>query len=222
MWQEATFDPGAIERELAWAEAMGMNTMRVFLHDLLWEQDSVGFSRRIERFLAIASRHGIRPLFVFFDSVWDPSPRLGPQHPPTPGVHNSGWVQSPGARALGDPTQYPRLKAYVEGVVNAFAGDDRVLAWDIWNEPGVDNAGSYPDTELKDKVARVTLLLPQVFASARAAHPSQPLISGVWGSTRFRTEPPSTSSAGFNCVSPTLSPFIITAGRNTSDARSRG
>jgi hypothetical protein len=182
MWQEATFAPEEIERELGWAEAIGMNTMRVFLHDLLWEQDAAGFRKRIDQFLTIASRHHIRPLFVLFDSCWDPLPRLGPQHPPTPGVHNSGWVQSPGAAGLADAKQHPRLKAYVQGVVGAFAKDDRVLAWDVWNEPDNDNAGSYPKEELKDKTARVTALLPLTFEWAREANPQQPLTSGVWGS----------------------------------------
>jgi hypothetical protein len=180
MWQDATFDPEEIEKELTWAEAMGMNTMRVFLHDLLWQQDAGGFRKRIERFLTIASRHHIRPMFVLFDSCWDPLPHLGPQHPPIPGIHNSGWVQSPGAVALADANQYPRLKAYVQGVVGAFAKDDRILAWDVWNEPGSDNLGSYPTAELKDKIARVTALLPQAFAWAREASPVQPLTSGVW------------------------------------------
>jgi hypothetical protein len=182
MWQEPTFDPAEIDKELAWAEAMGMNTMRVFLHDLLWQQDAAGFRGRIDRFLTIASRHHIRPLLVLFDSCWDPSPHLGPQHPPIPGIHNSGWVQSPGAAALADPSQYPRLKAYVLGVVGAFANDDRILAWDIWNEPGGVSSETYPNDELKekDKIARVTLLLPQAFAWAREANPTQPLTSGVW------------------------------------------
>ena len=182
MWQEASFDPAQIETEFAWAEAMGMNTMRVFLHDLLWQQDAAGFQKRIDRFLAIASRHHIRPMLVLFDSCWDPLPHLGPQHPPIPGVHNSGWVQSPGATALADANQYPRLKMYVQGVVGAFAKDDRILAWDVWNEPGADNAGSYPKEELnvKDKIARVSALLPQAFQWARAVSPVQPLTSGVW------------------------------------------
>ena len=180
MWQEATFDPAEIDKEFSWAEGMGMNTMRIFLHDLLWEQDAVGFQKRMDQFLAIASRHHIRPMFVLFDSCWDPLPHLGPQHPPIPGVHNSGWVQSPGAAALGDAGQYPRLKEYVHGVVGAFAKDERILAWDVWNEPGSDNAGSYGKEELKDKIARVTVLLPQVFAWAREANPVQPLTSGVW------------------------------------------
>ena len=136
----------------------------------------------INQFLTIASRHHIRPLFVLFDSCWDPLPHLGLQHPPIPGIHNSGWVQSPGATALADANQYPRLKAYVQGVVRAFAKDDRILAWDVWNEPGSDNAGSYPKEELpaKDKITRVTALLPQVFVWAREANPMQPLSSGVW------------------------------------------
>jgi hypothetical protein len=178
MWQEETFDPAEIDKELGWAEALGMNTMRVFLHDLLWQQDAAGFRKRLDQFLTIAQRHHIRPILVLFDSCWDPLPHLGPQHPPIPGVHNSGWVQSPGAAALADSKQYPRLKEYVQGVVGAFAKDERVLAWDVWNEPGSDNSGNYPN-ELKNKKTYVLALLPQAFEWAREANPAQPLTSGV-------------------------------------------
>src|SRR6266700_803685 len=116
MWQADTFDPQEIDKELGWAEGLGMNTMRVFLHDLLWQQDPAGFKKRIDSFLNIAAKHQIRPVFVLFDSCWDPYPKLGPQHPPVPGVHNSGWVQSPGATALADPNKEARIRAYVEGV----------------------------------------------------------------------------------------------------------
>ena len=180
MWQADTFNPTEIDRELGWAEAIGMNTMRVFLHDLLWEQDALGFTKRLDQFLGIAARHHIRPMFVLFDSVWDPMPKLGPQHPPIPGVHNSGWVQSPGKTALADSKRYPRLKAYVQGVVGAFAKDERVLAWDLWNEPDNDNQTAYGKVELKDKKKFVDALLPQVFEWARAMDPIQPLTSGVW------------------------------------------
>jgi hypothetical protein len=178
MWQEATFNPAQIDQELGWAEAMGMNTMRVFLHDLLWQQDTAGFQKRLDQFLTIAQRHHIRPILVLFDSCWDPLPHVGPQHPPIPGIHNSGWVQSPGAVALADSKQYPRLKVYVQGVVRAFAKDERVLAWDVWNEPGSDNTGNYPN-ELKNKKTYVIALLPQVFEWAREVNPTQPLTSGV-------------------------------------------
>ena len=81
---------------------------------------------------------------------------------------------------LKDPQQYPKLKAYVQGLVGAFASDPRVLAWDVWNEPDNDNQSSYGKLEPANKVDLVLNLLPQVFAWARAAHPTQPLTSGIW------------------------------------------
>ncbi|HEX8445179.1 MAG TPA: 1,4-beta-xylanase [Sphingomonas sp.] len=180
MWQADSFDPATIDRELAWAEQLHMNTMRVFLHNLLWEQDAAGFKRRIDTFLAIAAKHGIRPVFVLFDSCWDPNPRLGPQHPPIPGVHNSGWVQGPGAARLADTARYGTLRGYVEDIVGTFAKDRRILAWDVWNEPnnGGGGGGSYPETP--NKTALVAGLLDQVFSWAQAKDPTQPLTSGVW------------------------------------------
>ena len=179
MWQADSFDPKRIDLELGWAEGLGMNTMRVFLHDLLW-QDPEGFKRRLDQFLTIAAKHKIKPMFVLFDSVWDPDPKLGKQRAPRPGVHNSGWVQSPGRTALQNSSDYPRLEAYVKGVVGSFAHDQRVLAWDIWNEPDNENPGSYNELEPKNKVELALRLLPQAFAWARAAQPEQPLTSGVW------------------------------------------
>ncbi|MGB7848071.1 MAG: hypothetical protein WBL63_20845 [Candidatus Acidiferrum sp.] len=180
MWQAETFDPRRIDFELGWAESIGLNSMRVFLHDLPWQQDAAGFQKRIDTFLSIADKHHIKILFVLFDSCWDPNPRLGKQHEPTPGVHNSGWVQSPGAAALTDPAQLPRLEAYVKGVVAAFASDPRILGWDVWNEPDNTNQGSYADKEPPNKVDLVRALLPKVFTWAREAGASQPLTSGLW------------------------------------------
>ncbi|MGI8772686.1 MAG: cellulase family glycosylhydrolase [Acidobacteriaceae bacterium] len=180
MWQADTFDPREIDKELALAQGLGMTTMRVFLHDLLWQQDQRGFKQRLDQFLTIADRHHIHPILVLFDSCWYPFPKTGPQRPPMPGIHNSGWMQSPGAHALEDAGEYPRLETYVKGVVGAFAKDQRILAWDVWNEPDNTNQGSWNTLEPKNKIALVTRLLPQVFAWARSAEPTQPLTSGVW------------------------------------------
>lgn len=178
MFQSATFNPALNDKELGMAESIGMNTMRVFLQDQLWQQDPDGFKKRLDTFLDIAAKHHIKPLLVLFDSCWETDPHLGPQHPPIPGVHNSGWVQSPGKRELLDRSYEPKLEAYVKGVVGAFANDDRVLGWDIWNEP--DNRGGDVEEDVPAKVARVDELLPKAFAWARSANPSQPLTSGVW------------------------------------------
>jgi hypothetical protein len=180
MWQADSFDESEIDKELGWAESLGLNSMRVFLHDLLWQQDAEGFKKRISVFLDIAHKHHIRPMLVLFDSCWDPNPQLGKQREPQPGVHNSGWMQSPGARALQDPREYPRLEAYVKGVVAAFGHDERVLAWDVWNEPDNRNESAYGTLEPANKVALVAELLPKVFVWARAGGPIQPLTSAVW------------------------------------------
>jgi len=180
MWQAASFDTATIDRELGWAEEIGMNTARVYLHDLLWQQDSTGLLNRMDTFLTIADRHHIKPLFVIFDSCWDPYPKLGKQREPRPHVHNSGWVQSPGANALKDSTQYPRLERYVKGVVSRFAKDDRVLGWDVWNEPDNDTGPSYRAVELPNKVEYVLPLLKKTFVWVRSANPSQPITSAIW------------------------------------------
>ncbi len=177
MWQAETWDPKRIDYELNLAQGIGMNTMRVFLHDQLWTQDPQGFRRRIDEFLQIAARHKIKPLFVLFDSCWDPNPKLGPQHPPIPGVHNSGWVQGPGMAGLRDKSRYPAYKAYVQGVIAAFGRDDRVLGWDVWNEPD-NGADQYKGQDGKEPLVRA--LLAQVFDWARDADPMQPITSGVW------------------------------------------
>ena len=178
MWQAETFDPDRIDLELGWAKELGMNTMRVYLHNLLWEQDAEGIKKRMSQYLDIAEKHDISTMFVLFDSVWNPNPRLGEQQPPVPGVHNSGWVQSPGADRLMDKSQYYKLESYVKDIVGAFRDDNRVLIWDVWNEPSNKGGGNYELTPNKAKY--VVELLPQVFSWARSMDPTQPLTSGVW------------------------------------------
>ncbi|MFD0895831.1 1,4-beta-xylanase [Luteolibacter ambystomatis] len=184
MWQADTFDTATIDRELGLAESLGFTSVRVFLHDLLWQQDSKGFSKRIDTFLGLAEKHHIGVLFVLFDSCWYPKPKLGKQPDPLPHRHNSGWVQSPGIDALMDENQIPRLHEYVTGVVKQFANDPRIHGWDVWNEPDNNDGGKSkrPDLEPDQKIKsqHVEKLLPQVFAWAREGKPTQPLTSGVW------------------------------------------
>jgi hypothetical protein len=180
MWQADTFDPATIDRELGWAEGLGFNSIRVFLHDLLWEQDAPGFLARMERFLSIADRHKIGVVFVVFDAVWDPAPQLGKQRAPKPGLHNSGWVQSPGAKVLADRARHDALKPYVAGVIGRFRADRRIHAWDLFNEPDNPNRSSYGRLEPAGKPELALALLTKTFAWAREMQPTQPLTAGVW------------------------------------------
>ncbi len=180
-WQAETFDPATIDRELGWSAELGMNLHRVFLHNLLWEQDSAGLLNRMDQYLDLADKYGIKTMFVLFDDVWHPVPRLGDQPDPLPHVHNSGWVQAPGVEILRDTNRHNALEGYVRGVIRHFANDDRVLVWDLYNEP--DNEAGQPgrrELELQNKENYSLPLLRKVFAWARAVNPSQPLTVGLW------------------------------------------
>lgn len=180
MWQAASFDRAAIDRELGWAESLGFNSLRVFLHSVAWQQDPQGFLDRMDAFLALADQHHIGVLFVFFDSCWHPAPKAGTQPAPKPHVHNSGWVQDPGVAVLQDPAAFEALKPYVQAVAKRFRDDKRIHGWDVWNEPDNTNGSSYGQQEPKNKVDLVLPKLAQAFAWLREVNPSQPLTSGVW------------------------------------------
>ncbi len=189
MWQGATFDPDSIGRELGWARSLGFNSMRVFLHNLAWREDPRGFLDRMDQFLAIADRNGIATLFVVFDGVWNPRPHTGTQPSPTPGVHNSQWVQSPGVAMLIDGSRHGELEAYVKSVLGRFRDDPRIGGWDLFNEPNNGNERSYRAEETPYKEWYSLILLNEVFRWAREANPSQPLTAGVWRGTWDLNDP---------------------------------
>lgn len=184
MWQAESFDPETIDRELGWAEDLGFNSVRVFLHNLLWDQDRDGFLKRFDQFLAIADKHGIGVMVVPLDGVWDPHPKLGKQRDPRPHVHNSGWVQAPGAQLLGDPSRHDELRPYIVGLISRYRNDKRIQVWDLFNEGDNPVARSYgaegTKAELPNKAEMANLLMKKLFRWARSANPSQPIIVGIW------------------------------------------
>ncbi len=175
MWQKDTFDPKTIDAELALAQGIGLNSARVFVQYLVWENDPQGLQQRMGQFLAIAKKRGIRTLFVLFDDCAFSTmtePFLGRQPAVIPGEYANGWTPSPGPKRVQDRSAWPKLEAYVRALVGHFRDDPRVLGWDVYNEPG--------NTRLGDKSLP---LLQEVFVWARQAGPTQPLTAGVWGST---------------------------------------
>lgn len=176
MWQVHTFDPPTIDCELGWAQELGFNTMRVFLHSMAWQQDPQGFKDRVEEYLKISDKHGIKTMFVFFDDCWQPEPSPGKQPEPVPGEHNSRWVHDPAVSLRADTVSlYAALEPYMKDVMETFRDDKRVLMWDLYNEPGNTKQGfaSFP-------------LLQKAFQWAREINPSQPLTAGVWNRSFVR------------------------------------
>ena len=181
MWQAESFDPEVIDRELSWAAKLGFNTVRVFLHHLVWEHDSEGYTYRIDQFLAIAHKHNIKTMLVLFDAVWNPFPKIGKQPEPKPYVHNSGWVQCPGYDVLNDAAQYQGLFSYVHGIVNHFKNDERILIWDLFNEPDNMNIATYKDDNYALHKAELSMnLLIQTINWVRSIDPVQPITMAPW------------------------------------------
>ena len=169
MWQKESFDPQTIERELGWAQDLGFNAVRVFVNYAVWEADAISLKDTVRQFLTIADKHGVSTLVILFDDCFKPEPRVGKQPDPEPGVHNSQWVQSPGAKRRGDRAAWPKLEQYVKDMVGACASDKRVLAWELYNEP----TASLP-------------LVEAAFKWARGAKPSQPVTTTIYGNAEMQ------------------------------------
>jgi len=168
MWQADTFDPKTIDHELGYAEAIGFNTMRVFLHSMAWHEDSKRFKNRVDQYLTIADKHHIQTIFVFLDDCWNPDSKIGKQPEPKTGIHNSGWLQDPGNR-IKNSDELSLLQKYVTDVLTTFKHDKRILLWDLYNEPGNSNKG-----------AASLGLLTKIFTWAKMINPDQPVSSGMW------------------------------------------
>ncbi len=169
MFQTETFDPATIDRELGWAQDLGFNCMRVYLHHAAWETDKEGFKQRLNQYLSISWKHNIGTIFVIFDDCWRATYAVGKQPEPEPGVHNSGWVRDPGDLIFEKPETVNTLEAYVKDLMTTFKNDNRIVMWDVYNEPGNSKYGN-----------KSMPLLKQVFAWGSEIRPSQPLSAGIW------------------------------------------
>jgi hypothetical protein len=169
MWQQESFDPATIDRELGYAEGIGFNVMRVFLHHVAWQVDHEGFKKRMNDYLTIADKHHVSTMFVLFDDCWNDHYKAGKQPAPKTGVHNSGWIRDPGTLYYTEPRLTDTLERYVKDVLTTFKNDKRILLWDVYNEPGNSNYGS-----------KSLSLLQKVFTWGRQVNPDQPLSAGLW------------------------------------------
>ena len=174
MFQADSFDVATLRREIGWAADLGFNCLRIYLHDLLIEED--GFFTRLDTVLDICAANAMRPILVLFDDCHYGYPKRGPQKPPIKGIHNSRWKQSPGhhiVRQIHDGTgdaELARLENYVSAVLQHYGQDERILMWDIYNEPGQFGIG---ETSKE--------LLLAVWQWAQALRPAQPLTACIDG-----------------------------------------
>ncbi|MDR1682507.1 MAG: cellulase family glycosylhydrolase [Candidatus Symbiothrix sp.] len=191
MWQAESFDPQTIDMEMQRVEDLGFNTVRIFLHDLVWQVDSKGMKQRLTQFFDICEKHHLKVIVTFFTNggkPTQPEAKMGKQPESIQGVHNSGWLQTPKAEVVNDPAQWEPLKKYVQDILKSYKNDKRVLLWCLYNEPQNFNRNA-------DSMS----LLRAVFQWAREINPSQPLTSPIWGIPAKDTALDIVSFLGENC-----------------------
>lgn len=172
MWDKTTFDPVVIDKELALAEKIGMNSLRAVLQYAVYEDDPTYFLETLDKFMAICAKHHIQFMPALFDDCSfgiTPDPKVGKQPEPLKGWYAWAWSPSPGHSMVTNPATYPKLEKYVKAVINRFKDDPRIMLWDLYNEP---TNGGLGNTTLP--------LLQQVIQWAREIDPKQPLSVGVF------------------------------------------
>jgi len=172
MWDKTTFDPAAIDRELALAEKTGMNSLRAVLQYAVYEDDPEYFLKTLDQFMDICAKHHIQFMPALFDDCSfgiTPDPKVGKQPEPLAGWYAWAWSPSPGHSMVTNPETYPKLEKYVKAVIGRFKNDPRIMLWDLYNEP---TNGGLGNTTLP--------LLKQVIQWAREINPKQPLSIGIF------------------------------------------
>jgi hypothetical protein len=169
IWAAESFDEKLVDWELGLAQDLGFNVIRLFLCDIVWQEDRAGFMERLEKYVSIANRHGMKLLITFFTNGGTiKNPYTGPQPQPVPGIHNSVWMSSPGRDVVNNPDKWPVIEEYVKCIIGKYKDDPRILAWCLYNEPE------------NTKTFNTLPFIEAVYRWAREVNPSQPLTSPIW------------------------------------------
>jgi Cellulase (glycosyl hydrolase family 5) len=172
MWDKTSFNPKLIDKELALAQGTGLNCVRVVLQYAVYADDPGYFLKTMDSFLSICNKHGIKVMPAFFDDCSfgaSNDPVIGKQPEPLEGWYAWAWSPSPGHTMVIDVRTHPLLEKYVKDIITKFKDDNRILLWDLYNEP--------TNSNLK---ARSLPLVKSVFIWARKINPSQPLTIAVF------------------------------------------
>jgi hypothetical protein len=163
------YDPKAIDRELGLAARLKLNSVRVFLQYAVYEHDPKLFLERYENFLSLCNKHNLRAMVVVFDSCFG-------EFPDIENYRDKDWMANPGQNMLG-PDHWPELEKYVQDVVGTHRNDDRIVMWDVMNEP---LCTSYASTE--EGREKIWTFLSHFLDVVKQKDPTHPLTVGYMNS----------------------------------------
>lgn len=181
-WQEYGFETRfeTAKRELALAAETGMNSIRIIPEFYVWQREHDGFMERFERYIEAADENGISCMVVLGNDCVPPKEEalarlhLGEQHVDW-GYHGGrkvsqhGTFGGAGYSLLDDAETAREYYAFVRELVTKYRDDERIIVWDVFNEPGNSNRKSMSLPHLK-----------KFFEIIREIDPIQPLTVGIW------------------------------------------
>ena len=184
-WQEYGFEERfeTTKRELALVAETGFNSIRIIPEFIVWLKEHDGFMERFEHYIAEADKNGISCMVVLGNDCMPPKEEalkrmnLGEQHVDW-GYHGGrkvsqhGVFNGAGYSLLDEPEYAEKYYEFVREIVTKYKDDERILLWDVFNEPG--NSG------------RKSMSLPHLmkfFEIIRNIDPIQPLTVGIWSQT---------------------------------------
>ena len=151
-WQELGFEErlATTEQELALMAQTGYNSIRIILEFIVWKEQHDGFMARFERYLQVCAKYGISCMVVFGNDCMRPKGlevnRIGEQSVDW-GYHGGRKLSQHGSLGVGyslldEPELALEHYEMVREIVTKYKDDERILIWDVFNEPGNTGRGN--------------------------------------------------------------------------------
>ncbi|MDR2762493.1 MAG: DUF1080 domain-containing protein [Planctomycetaceae bacterium] len=149
------FRSDSVVKELDAAKKyFALNTLRVYLHPINFEQDKENFFKNLESFIQICAARKIKPGFTFFDDCHrHENIYLDKPTEPIKGYHNGRWAASPQDRDR-DLNNLDRYKPYIQEIIGKYKNDNRILWWETFNEPNMKSKWSVEMRKASYKFAK--------------------------------------------------------------------
>lgn len=181
-WQEYGFEERfqTADRELKLVAETGFNSIRIIMDFFVWKHERAGYMQRLERYIALAAKYGITCTIVFGNDCMPVKAealsrlKLGEQewHLGWHGgrkVSQHGTFGEAGYHLLDEPELALEHYEWVREIVDTYKNDERILMWDVFNEPGNSNRKNMSLPHLK-----------KFFEIIREINPIQPLTAGIF------------------------------------------
>jgi hypothetical protein len=123
-WRD--YNEALVERELTYAQRLGLNSARVFLDFNVYENEPQAFFNRVKHFLRVANDRGITVMPV----IWPSDQCFKGKYD----KKKKEWVLEPGIQRV-DPDFWPKGERYCEDLVKNLSTEPGLIMWDIVNEP---------------------------------------------------------------------------------------